>query len=53
MFERHTVAARTALLLGVRGKIQSEAGVVHLIADELFEPDVAFAPEGTTTRSFH
>jgi error-prone DNA polymerase len=53
VFEKHAVVARTALLLGVRGKIQSNGGVVHLIADALWEPQVDFDPSGTSTRSFH
>jgi error-prone DNA polymerase len=53
VFDRHAIIARTALLLGVRGRIQSQHDVVHLVADELFAPTVDFAPEGTTTRSFH
>ena len=53
VFERHSVAARTALLLGVSGRVQSESGVVHLIADRLWEPRLEFRPEGATTRSFH
>jgi error-prone DNA polymerase len=53
VFERHSVAARTALLLAVSGKVQSEHGVVHLVADRLWEPDLLFRPDGTTTRSFH
>ena len=52
VFERHTVVARTALLLGVEGRIQSEQGVVHLVAERLYEPDLELAPEGVTTRSF-
>ena len=53
VFERFSVLARTALLLGVSGKLQSESGVIHLVADELWEPELAFDPEGTSTRSFH
>jgi error-prone DNA polymerase len=53
VFERHAIVARTALLLGVRGKMQSEHGVVHLVADELWEPQIAFAAQGTTARNFH
>ncbi len=53
VFDRHSVAARTALLLGVSGRMQVESDVVHLIADELWEPDLALSAEGTTTRSFH
>jgi error-prone DNA polymerase len=53
VFEQHALLARTALLLGVTGRLQVESGVVHLIADALWEPAFAFDPEGTTTRSFH
>jgi error-prone DNA polymerase len=53
VFERHSIIARTALLLGVSGRVQSESGVIHLVADELWEPDLRFDPEGTSTRNFH
>jgi len=53
VFERHTVLARTAVLLGVDGRIQAENGVVHLVADRLWEPSLAFTAEGAVTRSFH
>ena len=53
IFDAHAVIARTALLLGVSGKIQSESGVIHLIADTLWEPPMTFSPEGTATRNFH
>jgi len=38
-FDRYALVAKTASLLGVRGKIQSQHGVVHLVADHLFVPD--------------
>lgn len=53
IFERYSVLARTALLMGVHGKIQSENGVVHFIADKLWDPQIAFPSDGTTVRSFH
>lgn len=53
VFEEFSVLARTALLLGVTGKVQSESGVVHLLADKLWDPELSFEPQGTTTRSFH
>jgi error-prone DNA polymerase len=53
VFDRHSIIARTALLLGVSGRMQSESGVVHLVAEELWEPELEFEPEGTSTRSFH
>jgi error-prone DNA polymerase len=53
IFDAHAVVARTALLMGVSGKIQSESGVIHLVADTLWEPPMTFAAEGTSTRNFH
>jgi error-prone DNA polymerase len=53
IFDRYTVLARTALLLGVSGRLQVESNVVHLIADELWDPELSFDGDGTTTRNFH
>jgi error-prone DNA polymerase len=53
VFERHSIVARTALLLGVSGRLQVESGVIHLIAEELWEPEILFDPDGTSTRNFH
>ena len=52
VFERHTVLAKTALLLGISGRVQNQDGVVHLIADELFEPELTLQPHATS-RDFH
>jgi error-prone DNA polymerase len=52
VFRKHSVIGRTAVFLGVEGKVQSESGVVHLIADRLFEPEMALDGRGTTARSF-
>jgi hypothetical protein len=41
-----------ALLMGVTGKVQSQNNVVYLIAQQLWDPQLAFRPQGTTTRSF-
>jgi error-prone DNA polymerase len=53
VFDKYTVLARTALLLGVTGRLQVESNVVHLIAEELWDPELSFAGDGTTTRNFH
>ncbi|MCS6797964.1 MAG: error-prone DNA polymerase [Myxococcota bacterium] len=38
VFERDAAVARTAWLLGVRGRIEAAEGVRHLVADALFAP---------------
>lgn len=53
IFEQHVVLAKTAVLLGVRGKIQAQDGVVHLIAEDLWDPDLRFDLEGSKPRNFH
>jgi error-prone DNA polymerase len=52
VFERYSVLAQTALLLGVTGEVQSESGVVHIVARELWDPGLTLSSAGTTTRSF-
>ena len=53
IFERHSLLARTASLLGVSGKIQSAEGVVHLIADTLWEPPFSLSSFTHRSRDFH
>lgn len=53
IFAEHQILAKTALVLGVTGKIQRTDGVVHLIADRLWDPQVRLTPEGTRSRDFH
>ncbi|PRQ02342.1 Error-prone DNA polymerase [Enhygromyxa salina] len=53
VFESHAILARTAVVLGVNGRIQRAEGVTHLIADELWEPELDAKPEGTRSRDFH
>jgi error-prone DNA polymerase len=53
VFEQHSILARTAILLGVDGRVQRADGVTHLIADSLWEPDLEAPLEGTSSRDFH
>ncbi|MFN7975155.1 MAG: OB-fold nucleic acid binding domain-containing protein [Acidobacteriota bacterium] len=53
VFERHRILAKTASFLGVNGKLQVEQGVVHVIADSLFEPRLARPPARPKSRDFH
>ncbi len=50
---RFRVVARTASLLGVTGHIQAEDGVVHLIADTLWTPEIAQPVSAPRSRDFH
>ncbi len=53
VFDDHAVLARTASLLGVSGTLQSEAGVVHLVAETLWLPALPLAPPTAGSRDFH
>ena len=53
VFDQHAVLARTASFLGVSGKLQSESGVVHIVADALWAPEIAARPPSAGSRDFH
>ncbi|MCZ7627289.1 MAG: OB-fold nucleic acid binding domain-containing protein [Candidatus Methylomirabilis sp.] len=53
VFARYATLAKTATFLGVTGILQADQGIVHLIAERLWQPqlqhDLATAP----SRDFH
>ena len=53
VFDDHAVLARTASFLGVSGKLQSESGVVHIVADALWAPEIPARPPTAGSRDFH
>jgi error-prone DNA polymerase len=53
VFEKFDVLLKTTSFLGVSGRIQSEQGVVHLIADRFWQPRLALAPPRIQSRDFH
>ena len=52
VFDAHAVIAKTATFLGVTGRLQSEQGVVHVIVDQVWVPEVV-APTEVGSRDFH
>jgi error-prone DNA polymerase len=53
VFQRYPVLAKTVSFLGITGKLQAEDGVVHLVAEELWEPRLELKPASTRSRDFH
>jgi error-prone DNA polymerase len=53
IFAEHAILIKSAAVLGVSGKVQREDGVVHLVAERLWEPIVRAAAPPTQVRSFH
>jgi error-prone DNA polymerase len=54
VFEQYQTVARTTSLLGITGRLQIQEGVVHLIAERLWQPKLPRTPEaGPSSRDFH
>jgi len=53
VFDQYVLIAKTASFLGVTGKIQKAEGVVHLVADTLWQPKLGQHPEAVGSRDFH
>jgi error-prone DNA polymerase len=53
VYEKYRILAKTSSFLGVTGRIQSESGVVHLVADSLWEPNLPVQPKKRHSRDFH
>ena len=55
VYDEHRLLAKASSFLGVTGKIQSEKGVVHLIVESLWTPEVgaAHATVDPGSRDFH
>ncbi len=53
VFEEFSLLVKTASFLGVSGRLQSKDGVVHLVADSLWHPDLDRKPERSHSRDFH
>ena len=52
VFDRYAVLARTASFLGVSGALQCEYGVVHIVAEALWTPEIPARPPAARSRSF-
>jgi error-prone DNA polymerase len=53
VFQRYSVLAKSASFLGITGTLQVEDGIVHLVAEELWEPKMALKPASAGARDFH
>ena len=53
VFRKYALLAKTVSFLGITGTLQVEDDVVHLIAEELWEPRVKLKPAAATSRDFH
>lgn len=53
VYQAHRLLAKTQGFLGISGTIQSDSGVVHLIAKKLWVPQVLQKPRQAKSRDFH
>ncbi len=52
VFERYVVLAKTANFLGITGTLQVEEGIVHLMAEKLWRPEIRI-DSTAPSRDFH
>ena len=52
-FEEYATLVKTTTFLGATGKIQAESGVVHLVVDQLWKPELSLEPTRVKIRDFH
>jgi error-prone DNA polymerase len=52
-FSEYALLIKTTAFLGATGKVQAEAGVVHLVVDELWRPRLTLEPSRVRSRDFH
>jgi error-prone DNA polymerase len=52
VFDDNHVLARTASFMGVTGKLQKQDGVIHIVVEEVWEPELQ-APTEVSSRNFH
>jgi error-prone DNA polymerase len=53
VFEQFATIIRTTSLLGVTGKLQVQEGIVHLIAEQLWSPQLSRPIAEVASRDFH
>jgi error-prone DNA polymerase len=53
VFKKFEILGKTASFMGVTGKLQSEEGVVHLVAESLWDPALDRKPRRRRSRDFH
>src|SRR5713226_9550145 len=53
VFQRYAVLAKTLSFLGITGALQVEDGVVHLVAEKFWKPEITRKPSGAPSRDFH
>jgi error-prone DNA polymerase len=53
VFQRYSVLVKTVSFLGITAKLQVEDGVVHLVAEKLWEPRLELKPTAAPSRDFN
>ena len=52
VFQRYSVLAKTMSFLGITGTLQVKDGVVHLVAEKLWQPRIRTQTERRISRDF-
>ena len=52
VYEHFRLLAKSAVVLGVTGRLQRHAGVVHVVVQEFWQPELGALPDARS-RDFH
>ena len=52
-YERFRILAKTAAVVGVDGRVQAKDGVVHVVVEDMWEPELASKVVAAQSRDFH
>jgi error-prone DNA polymerase len=53
VWERHALTVKTNAFLGVSGRLESQQGVVHVVAKSFWVPEIRRRPASRKSRDFH
>ncbi len=53
VFDEYALLLKTTSFIGITGRLQVQQGVVHLVADKVWIPNVSHAPAERKSRDFH
>ena len=53
VYQEYKILAKTTSFLGVTGKVQSQSGIVHIVAEKLWSPTLGRRPAKLKSRDFH
>ncbi len=53
VFEQFRLLVKTRTFIGITGRVQNQRGIVHLVADRFWVPEIGLTPPNRRSRDFH